>query len=116
MIIRLISSHDYKVEQKMTALFLATRFALENEENINDSVNFASQLRSRKCLMLFSLLKAFVLLLELIFYRKHGSFVKTRRLRSPYAEKKITILWHMIMCRTRGIGAYMFSTKCHGSL
>ena len=30
--IRLISCHDYNVEQKMTALFLAILFALENEE------------------------------------------------------------------------------------
>ena len=50
MIIRLISSHDYKVEQKMTALFLAISFALGNEENINDSVDFAGLLHSRTCL------------------------------------------------------------------
>ena len=28
----------------------------------------------------------------------------------------MTILWHMIMSRNHGTGAYMFSTKCHGSL
>ena len=28
----------------------------------------------------------------------------------------MTILWHMIMSGTRGTGAYMFSTTCHGSL
>ena len=28
----------------------------------------------------------------------------------------MTILWHMIMSRTRGTGAYMFSTTWHGSL
>ena len=55
--IRLISSHDHKVEQKMTSVFLAILFALENEENINDSVNFAGLLRSRKCLMFLSLTK-----------------------------------------------------------
>ena len=42
--------------------------------------------------------------------------MKTRRLRSLYVERKIAILWHMIMSRTCGTGAYMFSTKCHGSL
>ena len=55
--IRMISSHDHKVEQKMTSLFLAIKFALENEENINDSVNFAGLLRSRKCLMFLCLTK-----------------------------------------------------------
>ena len=55
--IRLISSDDHKVEQKMTSLVLAIKFALENEENINDSVNFAGLLRSRKCLMFLSLTK-----------------------------------------------------------
>ena len=33
-----------------------------NEENINDSVNYASLLRSRKSFMFFPLLKVFVLL------------------------------------------------------
>ena len=32
------------------------------------------------------------------FHRKQGSFVKTRRLRSLYVERKMTILWHMIIC------------------
>ena len=114
--IRLISSHDYKVEQKMTALFLATQFALGNEENINDSVNFGCLLRSRKWFMFSPVLIAFVLLLKLIFHRKQGSFVKTRWPRSLYMERKMTILWHMIMSHTRGKGAYMFSTKCDGSL
>ena len=103
--IRLILSHDHKVEQKMTSVFLAILFALENEENMNDSVNFAGLLCSRKCLMF---LKAFVLLLKLIFHRKQGSFVKTRRPWSLYVERKMTILWHMIMSRTCGAGAYMF--------
>ena len=73
---------------------------------INDSVNFAGLLRSRTCLRFSHLLKAFVLLLKLIFHRKQGSFVKTRRLRNLYVERqmtilyverKMTILWHMIM-------------------
>ena len=63
-----------------------------------------------------SLLKASGLLLKLVFHRKEGLCLKTRRLRSLYVERKMTILWHMIMSRTRGTGAYMFSTKCHGSL
>ena len=69
--IRLISSHNHKVEQKMTSVFMAILFVLENEENINDSVNFADLLRSRKCLMFYPnypLQKAFVLLLKLIFH------------------------------------------------
>ena len=66
--------------------------------------------------MFFPLQKAFVLPLKLIFHRKQGSFVKTRRLRSLYVERKMAVLWHMIMSRTCGTGAYMFSTKCHGSL
>ena len=49
-----LSSQDYKVAQKMTALFLAIKFELENE-NINDSVNFVSLLRSRKCFMFSAL-------------------------------------------------------------
>ena len=83
---------------------------------MNDSVNFAGLLRSRKCLMFLSLTKAFVLLLKLIFHRKQWSFVKTRRLWSLYVERKMAILWHMIMSRTCDTGAYMFLTKCHGSL
>ena len=55
--IRLISSHDHTVEQKMTSVFLTILFALENEENINHSVNFADLLCSRKCLMFLSLTK-----------------------------------------------------------
>ena len=81
--IRLISSHDYKVKQKMTALFWAIKFALEKEENINNSVNFASLLRSRKCFMFFPLLNAFVWLLKLIFHRKQGSFVKKKTAKEP---------------------------------
>ena len=42
--------------------------------------------------------------------------MKTRWLRILYVERKITILWHMIMSRTRGKGAYMFSTMYDGSL
>ena len=77
-----------KVEQKMTALFLAIQFALENEEKLNYSVNFAALLHIRKWFMFFPILKAFVLLFLLIFYRKQGSFVKTRRLRSLYVDRK----------------------------
>ena len=89
---------------------------LENEENINDSVNFAGLLRSRKCLMFLSLIKGVCFAFKTDFHRKQGSFVKTRRLWSLYVERKMTILWHMIMSRTCGTGAYMFLTKCHGSL
>ena len=53
------------------------------------------------------LLKASGLLLKLIFHRKEGSCLKTRRLRSLYVERKMTILWHMIMSCTRGTGAYI---------
>ena len=114
--IRLISSHVYKVEQKMTALFSAIKFALENEAKLNNSVNFVGLHHSRICFMFHPWLKASVWLLKLVSHRKEGSCLKTRRLRSLYVEKKMTILWHMIMSRTHGTGAYMFSTKCHGSL
>ena len=114
--IRLISSHVYKVKQEMTAMFSAIKFALENEAKLNNSVNFAGLHHSRKCFMFHPLLKASGLLLKLGFHRKEGSCLKTRRLRSLYVERKMTILWHMIMSRTRGTGTYMFSTTCHGSL
>ena len=51
------------------------------------------------------LLKASGLLLKLVFHRKEGSGLKTRWLRSLYVERKMTILWHMIMSCTRGTGA-----------
>ena len=66
--------------------------------------------------MFHPLLKASGLLLKLVFHRIEGLCLKTRRLRSLYVERKMTILWHTIMSHTRGTGAYMFSTKCHGSL
>ena len=33
-----------------------------------------------------------------------------------YVKRKMPILWNMIRSRTSGTGAYLFSTKCHGSL
>ena len=111
--IRLISSHVYKFKQKMTALFLAIEFALEYEAKLNNSVNFAGLHHSRKCFMFHPLLKASGLLLKLVFHRKEGSCLK----RSLYVERKMTILWHMIMSpheaqepicfQLSAIGAYM---------
>ena len=63
-LIRLISSHVYKVEQKMTALLSAIKFTLENEAKLKYSVNFASLHHSRKCFIPLPLLKASVLLLK----------------------------------------------------
>ena len=67
--IGLISNYVYKVEQKMTALFSAIKFALENEAKLNNSVNFASLHHSRKRFTFHPLLKASVLLLKLVFHR-----------------------------------------------
>ena len=97
--IRLISSHDQKVEQKMTSVFLAILFALENEENIKFLSILPAYFAAENVKCFYPLQKPFVLLLKLIFHRKQGSFVKTRRTWSLYVERKMTILWHMIMSR-----------------